>query len=144
MNNDFDPDMGGNSDPAMIGDSDCDMNKNLEPNLVLVRVPHNQEHRPLLRKAILKKCEGERKIDILIQKIEIALNGVVDYTRIKPPLREQILTYLDLHTCRRKRSSAWLMAKVVISFADQPLTAYGQLIVTYTTHCPLTTFHKST
>lgn len=41
MNNDFDPDMGGNSDPTMIGDSDCDMNKNLEPNLVLVRVPHN-------------------------------------------------------------------------------------------------------
>ena len=85
--------MGGNSDPTMIGDSDCDMNKNLEPNLVLVRMPHNQEHRPLLRKAILKKCEGERKIDILIQKIEIALNGVVDYIRIKPPLREFLHTW---------------------------------------------------
>ena len=36
------------------------------------------------------------------------------------------------------------MAKVVISFADQSLTAYGQLIVTYTTHCLLMTFHKST
>jgi hypothetical protein len=67
----FCPDMGGNSDPTMIGDSDCDMNRNLEPNLVLVRVPHSKNTDRFSESNPQKKCEGERKIDILIQKMRL-------------------------------------------------------------------------